>query len=91
MKGMTLHEVKGFFMGVAKEENTIFAKAKSTKKNHRLSSKLEMVVSFFVRLSAIVFYSCGGKGIRTPGTFQYNSFQDCRNRPLCHPSNICFL
>ena len=25
---------------------------------------------------------CGEGGIRTPGTFQFNSFQDCRNRPL---------
>ena len=28
----------------------------------------------------------GGGGIRTPGTFQYNSFQDCRHRPLGHAS-----
>ena len=27
---------------------------------------------------------CGEIGIRTPGTLRYNSFQDCRNRPLCH-------
>ncbi len=27
----------------------------------------------------------GGEiGIRTPGTSRFNSFQDCRNRPLCH-------
>ena len=26
----------------------------------------------------------GEIGIRTPGTSRYNSFQDCRNRPLCH-------
>ena len=25
-------------------------------------------------------------GIRTPGTSQYNGFQDRRNRPLCHLS-----
>ena len=30
--------------------------------------------------------SCGEGGIRTPGTFQFNSFQDCRNRPLYHLS-----
>ena len=29
---------------------------------------------------------CGGGGIRTPGTFRYNSFQDCRHRPLGHTS-----
>ena len=31
---------------------------------------------------------CGEGGIRTPGAFQLNSFQDCRNRPLYHLSNI---
>ena len=30
--------------------------------------------------------SGGGRGIRTPGPVTVNSFQDCRNRPLCHPS-----
>ena len=28
----------------------------------------------------------GERGIRTPGTSQYNGFQDRRNRPLCHLS-----
>src|SRR5258708_516184 len=28
----------------------------------------------------------GERGIRTPGGFHLNSFQDCRNRPLCHLS-----
>ena len=32
-------------------------------------------------------FSCGEGGIRTPGAFQLNSFQDCRNRPLYHLSN----
>ena len=31
---------------------------------------------------------CGERGIRTPGAFQLNSFQDCRNRPLYHLSNV---
>ena len=31
-------------------------------------------------------YHCGEGGIRTPGAFQLNSFQDCRNRPLYHLS-----
>ena len=29
---------------------------------------------------------CGERGIRTPGTSQYNGFQDRRDRPLCHLS-----
>ena len=36
--------------------------------------------------SLIFNHSCGEGGIRTPGTFQFNSFQDCRNRPLYHLS-----
>ena len=28
----------------------------------------------------------GERGIRTPGTSQYNGFQDRRDRPLCHLS-----
>ena len=34
----------------------------------------------------------GEGGIRTPGTSQYNGFQDRRNRPLCHLSkkNLSF-
>ena len=28
----------------------------------------------------------GERGIRTPGGVTLNSFQDCRNRPLCHLS-----
>ncbi len=30
--------------------------------------------------------SSGERGIRTPGPITVNSFQDCRNRPLCHLS-----
>jgi hypothetical protein len=30
------------------------------------------------------FCSGGEGGIRTPGGMTLNSFQDCRNRPLCH-------
>ena len=33
---------------------------------------------------------CGETGIRTPGTSQYNGFQDRRNRPLCHLSKTSF-
>ncbi len=32
--------------------------------------------------------SGGGGGIRTHGTLRFSSFQDCRDRPLCHPSEI---
>jgi hypothetical protein len=32
----------------------------------------------------LFFLLSGEIGIRTPGTSRFNSFQDCRNRPLCH-------
>ncbi len=35
-----------------------------------------------------LFYSGGERGIRTPGPITVNSFQDCRNRPLCHLSEV---
>ncbi len=37
-------------------------------------------------ISSICNPLCGGRGIRTPGTSQYGSFQDCCNQPLCHSS-----
>ena len=33
----------------------------------------------------------GERGIRTPGTSQYNGFQDRRDRPLCHLSKTSLL
>lgn len=33
-----------------------------------------------------VLLFCGRRGIRTPGTLQFNGFQDRRDRPLRHPS-----
>ena len=39
---------------------------------------------------SFAFYFCGETGIRTPGTSQYNGFQDRRNRPLCHLSKTSF-
>ena len=32
----------------------------------------------------------GERGIRTPGPVTVNSFQDCRIRPLCHFSSLCY-
>lgn len=31
--------------------------------------------------------NCGGRGIRTPGEFPHNGFQDRHIRPLCQPSS----
>ena len=38
--------------------------------------------------SLIYTLICGERGIRTPGTSRYGSFQDCCNRPLYHLSFI---
>jgi hypothetical protein len=35
-----------------------------------------------------LFVISGERGIRTPGTSRFNGFQDRRDRPLCHLSNI---
>jgi hypothetical protein len=38
-----------------------------------------------LRLSQLID-SSGERGIRTPGSFHFNGFQDRRIRPLCHLS-----
>ncbi len=40
----------------------------------------------------MIYKAFGGeRGIRTPGPVTVNSFQDCRNRPLCHFSRNDYL
>ena len=51
-----------------------------TKNKKSLSSVNYRDFLYFIILSS------GETGIRTPGTSQYNGFQDRRNRPLCHLS-----
>ena len=43
---------------------------------------------FWCKFRNLLIFSvvCGERGIRTPGTSQYNGFQDRRIRPLCHLS-----
>ena len=53
-----------------------------TKKVEMNTSLLIFAFTRFPELSA-----CGERGIRTPGTSQFNGFQDRRNRPLCHLSS----
>ena len=52
------------------------------KKSRDVTSLLISAFTRFPELSA-----CGERGIRTPGTSQFNGFQDRRNRPLCHLSS----
>jgi hypothetical protein len=42
-------------------------------------------------VSGVIQILSGETGIRTPGTSQFNGFQDRRNRPLCHLSNTVLL
>ena len=44
-----------------------------------------------VGFSTVCISTGGERGIRTPGPVTVNSFQDCRNRPLCHFSRIDYL
>ena len=43
-----------------------------------------------VGFSTVCFSAGGERGIRTPGPVTVNSFQDCRIRPLCHFSSLCY-
>ena len=52
--------------------------------------KRETDESFQINSSFSSVSFCGERGIRTPGTFQYNGFQDRRIRPLCHLSKTSF-
>ncbi len=46
--------------------------------------KKKCLVDSYKALSCVFF--SGERGIRTPERLHVNSFQDCRNRPLCHLS-----
>ena len=58
------------------------AKIRNLTENYILGCKIGCL---FYNLLIFSVY-CGETGIRTPGTSQYNGFQDRRNRPLCHLS-----
>ena len=75
MKGMTLHEVKGFFMGVAKEENTIFAKAKSTKKTTVFQASLRRWFHFLLGFQPLYFTLAEGKGFEPLVPFSTTVFK----------------
>ena len=55
--------------------------------NHRHNTTGRNLCGFFLRCFR------GERGIRTPGGVTLNGFQDRRNRPLCHLSemNVCML
>ena len=48
--------------------------------------KTRSCIVFGAGLLRFEFSYSGEGGIRTPGSVTFNSFQDCRNRPLCHLS-----
>ena len=54
---------------------------------HLRSSELGSILDTKKPRNNVVLNSFGGeRGIRTPGPVTVNSFQDYRNRPLCHLS-----
>ena len=55
--------------------------------HHLRSSELGSIIDTKKPRKYVVLNSFGGeRGIRTPGPVTVNSFQDYRNRPLCHLS-----
>jgi hypothetical protein len=55
--------------------------------HHLRLSKLGSIIGTKKPRKYVVLNSFGGeRGIRTPGPVTVNSFQDYRNRPLCHLS-----
>ncbi len=55
--------------------------------HHLRSSELGSIMDTKKPRKYVVLNSFGGeRGIRTPGPVTVNSFQDYRNRPLCHLS-----
>ena len=55
--------------------------------HHLRSSELGSIIDTKKPRNYVVLNSFGGeRGIRTPGPVTVNSFQDYRNRPLCHLS-----
>ena len=66
----------------------IFSQLKCSKipRPLRGAMQIKRKIGVQVNLTPIFLFICGERGIRTPGTSQYNGFQDRRNRPLCHLS-----
>ncbi len=52
----------------------------------RGDAKQEKRTGARVNSAPVSFVLCGERGIRTPGSFHFNSFQDCRFKPLTHLS-----
>ena len=65
----------------------VFRLPATKKKKSRKTLILRDLSLLFHHLSLVL---SGETGIRTPGTSQYNGFQDRRNRPLCHLSKTSF-
>ncbi len=66
----------------------VFRLSVTKKKKFRKTLILRNLSAFDLLLSLGL---SGETGIRTPGTSQYNGFQDRRNRPLCHLSKTSSL
>ena len=69
------------FRGIHAFQACLFNHSSTSPYNYQLEKKLSIKTESSKKL-----LSSGETGIRTPGTSQYNGFQDRRNRPLCHLS-----
>ena len=75
-------------------KNEFYAGSPNTDKSSPISDYLYPLYDLWdlsVRCPVLSVTFSGETGIRTPGTSQYNGFQDRRNRPLCHLSKTPLL
>ena len=76
-----------YVLGCDDRLDHVFHLSKHKYKKSRKTLILRDLLLLFRHLSLTL---SGETGIRTPGTSQYNGFQDRRNRPLCHLSKTPF-
>ncbi len=69
-----------------KEDCAERSKRKSRRRAEKLFSKADADKKTAELMFCRAIFGSGKRGIRTPGTLQFNGFQDRRNRPLCHLS-----
>ena len=69
-----------------KTKNVILRPQVSPKNPKKLGTTANKKSPIHYESATCQFEGCGERGIRTPGTSQYDGFQDRCNRPLCHLS-----
>ena len=78
-------------LGIAQSAAFVGVDAHPIQVDFSLSFKLSKILCMWPAMSKRNASNGGERGIRTPGTFRLNSFQDYRIRPLCHLSKLYIL